>query len=471
MDKNTMIQNLARESYEKGGFNGAWLYAEKGEIVSKGALGFRDPEDTLPITEDTIFQLASVTKQFTAAAVMLARREGLLKLDDEITKYFPEIPYPDVTIRHLLTHTSGIPDYFDDADWFIKIWKEEKRVPCNDEILSFLRETKAKPYFAPGEGLHYSNTGYNLLALLVERLSGVPYEEFLQKNIFEPAGMSSTRCCHIRRDGVPFENYAQATVYDDGKCVADIDSAEYGDVAAFDGLNGDDYVYTNIFDMLRWDRALRAGKVLTPEEQKLMYTPGKLVNGEDAVYDEDEGLGYGFGWFVGRDEELGLIVSHSGGMPGVATWLERFIDEDRMLVILTCRDFADVRAYLSFEKGLKSIARGKEPEPVVAIEDIAIKDPDKSKWESFCGKYEHPEDADFIIDEVWMQDGELHAKAIDEDGDEMTFRLYLIGEDEFGRKGGMLKLKFGDGCLMYDDFTCKKLETSFYKFQFGETMK
>ena len=451
------MENLARESYEKGGFNGAWLYAEKGEIVSKGALGFRDPEDTLPITEDTIFQLASVTKQFTAAAVMLARREGLLELDDEITKYFPEIPYQDVTIRHLLTHTSGIPDYFDDADWFIKIWKEEKRVPGNDEILRFLCETEAKPYFAPGEGMHYSNTGYNLLALLVERLSGVPYEDFLQKNIFEPAGMGSTRCCHIRRDGIPFENFARATVFEDGKYVADVDSAEDGDVVAFDGLNGDDYVYTNIFDMLRWDRALREGKVLTPEEQKLMYTPGKLVNGEDAVYDEDEGLGYGFGWFVGRDEELGLIVSHSGGMPGVATWLERFIDEDRMFVILTCRDFADVRAYLSFEKGLKSIARGKEPEPVVAIEDIAIKDPDKSKWESFCGKYEHPEDADFIIDEVWMQDGELHARAIDEDGDEMTFRLYPIGENEFGRKGGMLKLTFSDDCVAYDDLTCKKL--------------
>ena len=471
MDKNTMIHNLARELNKKDGFNGAWLYAEKGEIVSKGVLGFRDPENTLPITEDTIFQLASVSKTFTSAAVMLLVREGTLHLEDEIVKFFPEIPYPGVTIRHLLTHTSGIPDYFDDGDWFIRIWKEEKRVPGNDEILRFLRETKAKPYFAPGEGLHYSNTGYNLLALLVERLSGVPYEDFLQKNIFEPAGMGSTRCCHIRRDGIPFENFARATVFEDGKYVADVDSAEDGDVVAFDGLNGDDYVYTNIFDMLRWDRALREGKVLTLEEQKLMYTPAKLNNGEDAVYDEDEGLGYGFGWFVGRDEELGLIVSHSGGMPGVATWLERFIDEDRMLVILTCRDFADVRAYLSFEKGLKSIARGKEPEPVVAIEDIAIKDPDKSKWESFCGKYEHPEDADFIIDEVWMQDGELHAKAIDEDGDEMSFRLYPIGENEFGRKGGMLKVKFGDGCLMYDDFTCKKLETSFYKFQFGETMK
>ena len=459
MDKKTTMENLARESHEKGGFNGAWLYAEHGEIISKGAVGYRDPEDKLPLTEDSIFQLASVTKQFTAAAVMLVRREGLLDLDDEITKFFPEIPYPGVTVRHLLSHTSGIPDYFDDADWFIKIWKEEKRVPGNDEILRFLQETKAKPYFAPGEGLEYSNTGYNLLALLVERLSGVPYEIFLQKNIFEPAGMSSTRCRHIRRDGVPFENYAQATVFEDGRYVADVDSAEDGDVVAFDGLNGDDYVYTNIFDMLRWDRTLREGKVLTLEEQELMYTPGKLNNGEDAVYDEYKGMtiGYGFGWAVGRDEELGLIVSHSGGMPGVATWFERFIDTDRVLVLLINRDSEEYRAEAGFWNGTQLIARDKEPDPIRTIEELMLKDPDKSKWESYCGKYEHPEDADFIVDEVFLKDGELHAKAIDEDGDELTFRLYPIGENEFGRKGGMLKVKFGDGCLMYDDFTCKKL--------------
>ena len=458
MDKKTMMENLARESFEKGGFNGAWLYAEKGEIVGKGALGFRDPENTLPITEDTIYQLASVSKNFTATAVMLLVRAGKLGLEDKLVKFFPELTaYQDVTVRHLLTHTSGVPDYFDDADWFIKIWKEEKRVPGNDEILRFLRETEAKPYFAPGEGLHYSNTGYNLLALLAERLSGVPYEEFLQKNIFEPAGMSSTRCCHIRRDGVPFENYARATVFEDGKRVADIDSTEDGDVVAFDGLNGDDYVYTNIFDMLRWDRALREGKVLTLEEQELMYTPGKLNSGEDAVYDEEDGLGYGFGWAVGRDEKLGLIVSHSGGMPGVATWFERFIDADRTLVFLINRESEDYRAIAGFWAGMQKIARDLKPEPIRTIEELAIKNPDKSKWESFCGKYEHPEDAEFIVDEVWMQAGELHAKAIDEDGDEMRFRLYPIGEDEFGRKGGMLKLTFNSGCVMYDDFTCKKL--------------
>ena len=458
MDKNRMMYELARAMNEKDSFNGAWLYAEKGEIVSKGALGFRDPENTLPITEDSIFQLASISKTFTSSAVMLLVRQGLISTEDRITKYFPELTaYDGVTVRHLLNHTSGIPDYFDDADWFIKIWKEENRVPGNDEILRFLCETEAKPYFPPGEGLRYSNTGYNLLALLVERLSDVPYEEFLQKNIFEPAGMTSTHCCHIRRDGVPFENYARATVYEDGKCVADIDSAEYGDVVAFDGLNGDDYVYTNIFDMLRWDRALREGKILTTEEQNLMYTPGKLNNGENAVYDEDEGLGYGFGWSVGREDEFGLIVSHSGGMPGVATWLERFIDADRVLVILSCRDYRDARAYTSYWDGMEAIVRDRKPEPIVSIEDVSVKDPDKSQWGSFCGKYEHAEGADFIVDEIFMKDGELYAKAIDEDGDDMTFRLYPIGENVFGRKGGMLKLTFGENCLKFDDHTCKKL--------------
>ena len=458
MDKRSLMENLARESHAKGGFNGAWLYAEKGEIVTKGAVGFRDPAGTLPLTEDTIFQLASVSKQFTASAVMLLVRQGLLRLEDRIINFFPELTaYEGVTVRHLLTHTGGVPDYFDDADWFIDIWKKEKRVPGNDEILRFLCETGLKPSFAPGEKLEYSNTGYNLLALLVERLSGTPYEEFLQKNIFEPAGMTATRCCHIRRDGILFENHARASVFESGRYVGDMDSEKVSEVAAFDGLNGDDYVFTNILDMYRWDRALREGRVLTPEEQQRMVTPVKLVSGEEAVFDEDDGLGYGFGWGVGRDENLGLIVSHSGGMPGVITWFERFIDADRVLVLLSNRDPEDCRAFDGFYYGMRKIARDKDPEPIVSIEDIAVTDPDKSKWESFCGRYEHPGDDDFIIDRVFMKDGELYADAVSDEYGRSTFRLYPIGENEFGRKGGMLKLTFGDGCLMYGDLTCKKL--------------
>ena len=226
-------------------------------------------------------------------------------------------------------------------------------------------------------------------------------------------------------------------------------------MTAFDGLNGDDYVFTDIFDMLKWDRVLREGSVITLDEQKQMYTPAVLNGGKD--YSDEDGDAYGFGWSITLDEELGLIVSHSGGMPGVGTWYERFIDADKTLVILTNRDWLDARAYMSFENGLRGIAHGKEPGPIVCIEDIAVKDPDKSKWESFCGKYEHPEDDDFIIDEVYMKDGELHAKAIDDEGDGFEFMLYPIGENEFGRKGGMIKLAFGEGCLTYSGQTCKKL--------------
>ena len=458
MEKKALIENLARAAYERNSMNGAWLYAEGGEIVSKGAMGFRDPENTQPITEDTIFQLASVTKQFTAAAVMLARREGLLDLDDEITKYFPEIPYPGVTVRHLLSHTGGVPDYFDDEDWFIQRWKEEKQVPGNDEILRFLRETKAKPYGVPGEKFEYSNTGYNLLALLVERRSGVPFEDFLQKNIFEPAGMSNTRCCHVRRDGVPFGKYARATVLEDGKFVADIESEDYGEVTAFDGLNGDDYVYSTIFDMLKWDRVLRAGTVLTLEEQKLMYSPATLNSGEPAIYDEDEGMAYGFGWASVQNDRLGLVVSHSGGMPGVSTWFERWIDADRVLIMLFSREPWDYRAGLGIWDGLQAVAWDREPEPIRTIEEIAVQNPDKSNWESWCGKYEHPENAEFIVDEVWLQDGELWARAIDDDGDELKFQLYPLSENEFGRKLGMVKIAFSeDGVTVNGGQPCKKL--------------
>ena len=454
MDKNNMIESMAREAFEKDSFNGAWIYAENGEIISKGAVGFRDPENTVPLGEDAIFQLASVTKQFTAAAVMLMRRRGLLSLEDDITKFFPELTaYKGVTVKHLLTHTSGIPDYFDDADWFIDNWKKGNKVPGNSEIVRFLCETEAKPYGAPGEKFEYSNTGYNLLAEILERLSGMPFEDLLRKNIFEPAGMSSTRCCHIRRDGVPFENYSQATVHEDGRFVADVDSEEDGEVTAFDGLNGDDYVYTNIFDMLKWDRALRNETVLTREEQMMMYTPVVLNSGE--TYEDEDGDGYGFGWSVTHDDEHGLIVNHSGGMPGVHTWFERFIDEDKMLLILCSRDELDVRAHMSFYSGLRAVAKGKEPDPIRTIEDIAIKEPDKYKWESFCGKYEKLNE-DFPLEEVFMKDGELYAKVIDDD-ETCEYRLYPIGENEFGRKLGMVKLTFGEGQVSVNDKVCRKL--------------
>ncbi len=456
MNKNTLMQNLARAACEKGSFNGAWLYAENGGIVSKGAFGFRDAEDKIPMTEDSIFEMASVTKMFTGTAIMLLARDDKLGLDDEFTKYFPEYPYKGVTIRHLLTHTSGMPD-FDVEELVGPILDKEKRIPSNSEIIRLIREAGEAPACAPGEEYEYSDVNYMLLANVVEKVSGMKFEDFMKKNVFEPAGMKDSGIYHTRRDGQPSDRFTRNLVLeDDGSYVpSDVSELCRRYVVGSDGMNGCDYLYTTVFDMLAWDRALREEKVLTREEQSIMYTPVKLNSGEEYIDDDDEG--YGFGWCIGSDPELGAVVSHSGGMPGLRTWFERFVDADRVLVIMGCRDYSDARAFLGFLHGIEDIARDKEPDPIVSIEDIAIQNPDKSKWESLCGKYEHPEDADFIVDEVFMKDGDLWAKAVDEDGDPLEFRLYPIGEDEFGRKGGMLKLKFGEGCLMFDDLTCKKL--------------
>ena len=458
MDKKVLMENIARKAYEKGSLNGTWLYAENGKIVSKGAYGWRDAENKLPMREDTIFEMASITKMFTATAVMLLVREGRLGVDDEYTKYFPDYPYPGVTIRHLLTHTSGMPDDFETDTWVCPVWENEKRIPPCSEILRFIRESGEEASHAPGETFRYTDIGYCLLANLVEKLSGVSFEDFLKKNIFEPAGMKDSAIYHTRRDGRPSDRFARNMVLEnDGSYVpSDLSEETAPYVVGSDGLNGCDYLYTTIFDMLAWDRALREEKVLTREEQMIMYTPVKLNSGEE--YADEDGDRYGFGWGIVNDEEHGLVVSHSGGMPGLNTWFEHFVDEDRTLVMLNCRDYPDARVFGGFWDGMRAVAHDEEPEPIVSIEDIAVKDPDRSGWEDFCGKYEqkHPDGDDFVIDEIFMRDGELYAKAVI-DGDETTFRLYPTGENEFGRKRGFLKLTFGDGCLMYDDLVCKKL--------------
>lgn len=455
MNKKEIIEQLTKDAFEKAGFNGTWLYAENGNIISKGAYGFTDAENKLPMKEDTIFEMASVKKMFTATAIMLLVRDNKLNLDDEYTKYFPEYPYKGVKIRHLLTHTSGMPDDFETENWVCPIWENEKRIAPCDEILKFIIDSNEEASHAPGETFRYTDIGYCLLANLVEKLSGIKFEDYLKKNIFEPAGMKESGIYHTRRDGRPSDRFARNMVLEkDGYVPSDLSEETAPYVVGSDGLNGCDYLYTTIFDMLAWDRALREEKVLTKEEQMIMFTPVKLLNGE-TFYDEP-GEGYGFGWAVIQDDLHGLIVNHSGGMPGLETFFERFVDENKVLIIFNCRDFTDLRGFGSFWEGMRATARDEEPSPVTAIEDISVKNPDKSKWESFCGKYEHPENDEIIIDKIFIKNDELYANAIFY-GEELTFRLYQIGENEFGRKLGMFTAKFGDDSIMFEDCICKKI--------------
>ena len=359
MDKKSTIERIIRDAYENRVFNGAWLYAENGNIVSKGAVGSRDTEDKLPVREDSVFYLASVSKQFTAAAVMLARRMGLLDLDDDIRRFFPDLPFEGVTVRHLLIHTSGLPHY---EDWSIETAKRENAIPDNDIVLRFLRESGKGPLFAPGERFNYCNTAYCLLAETVKTVSGMTFEEFSRKHIFEPAGMSSTRIIHSRRDGVTIPGLAYGLVFEDGRYILADDSKTESWVIQLDGTHGAGHVYSNIFDLFAWDRALKNGTVLTREEQLMMYTPGLLNGGGTGGFgDEKEEIGYGFGWDILRYPHSGLAVSHGGEYPGYRTLFRRFIDDDRLLVILNCREAKDPKAFGAFYSAMKSAAADIDP--------------------------------------------------------------------------------------------------------------
>ena len=455
MDKKIMLENLVHEAYEKKLFNGTWLYAEHGEIVAKGAVGFRDEEDKLPMREDSIFDIASVSKQFTAAAIMLLVRQGLVGLEDEITKFFPALPYPGVTVRQLLTHTGGVPDYFDDINWLIGIWEKEGRIPDNSDVLRFLCEGAVEPYFAPGEDSCYSNSDYCLLALIVEQVSGIPFEDFMRKNIFEPAGMNDTTVCHVRRDGWPSDNFVRALVLEDGQYILPDGSKNDSDVIPEDGTSGEGNVYSNIFDLLRWDRVLREGTLLTAEEQQLMYTSVKLNSGE--TYVDEVGAGYGFGWEIKNDEALGLVVFHDGWHKGSYAQYERYVDADGLLVLLYCRDPEDSHAGEAFIEGLRDIIRGKEPRPVRTLEERMVQNPDKSAWESFCGRYAHEADDNFYPDEVYLRDGELFVKWMRGHGAGFDWKLYPLGDHEFGLKKFDFTIRFGDGTLTCYDEVYRKL--------------
>ena len=447
MDKHLLMQNLAREANEKNLFTGTWLFAENGEIISKGAVGWRDPDNTLPVLEDSVFDLASVSKQFTAAAVMLLRRKGLLDLDDEITRFFPALPYKGVTIRHLLTHTSGLPDYM---NWVCQLAEEENTIPDNSAIIRFLTESGKEPLFQPGEKYSYCNTGYCVLAEIVEKLSGVKFEDFMRDNIFEPAGMHATRVYHPRKDGIVIENWARATVYEDGKYILPEVSKKDAYAVPLDGEAGDGYVYSNIFDLLAWDKVLRAGSLLTPEEQELMYTPWVKI----PDYGEDD-VGYGFGWNIFNAPELGRVLSHSGGWAGVSTWYGRYLDANRVMILLCCRDAVDGRGGDAFFPAMSAIGRGEEPKPLTCIEDITVKEPDKTGWKSFCGKYEPDPDDDYI-DEIFMKDGELYAKVVTEMGYHYETKLYPLEGNTFGIKEYDVEIAFSDGCMICDGETVRK---------------
>jgi CubicO group peptidase (beta-lactamase class C family) len=281
----------------------------KGQPVVAKGYGVANVEHNVPVTRDTIFQSGSVGKQFTAAAAMLLMEDGRLALTDPVTKFFPDAPdtWKRMTVRHLLTHTSGLPDYTAGMVDYRRDYSE-------DDLLKFAYGLKLE--FEPGSRWNYSNTGYIVLGFLIRKASGKFYGDVLAERVFAPIGMKTARIIS-EEDIVPHRA--------DGYRLVRNELKHQAWVAPKLNTTADGSLYLSLNDMIAWDAALRAQQILKPDSWALVFAPVVLNSGKTYPY--------GFGWsvetFAGRRAQR-----HGGSWQGFQTHIARFPDEDLTIIVL-----------------------------------------------------------------------------------------------------------------------------------------
>ncbi|WP_326994133.1 serine hydrolase domain-containing protein [Chitinophaga sp. 212800010-3] len=275
-------------------------------------------------TGQSRFNLASISKIFTSTAILQLKDKGKLKLEDEVSRYLPGFPFPGVTLRHLLTHTSGLPN----LELFEELVKQHPdTIITNVTVLPLLKQWTKGLYFKPGDEFRYCNTNFNLLALIVEKVSGLDFPAYMEKYIFKPAGMKNTYIGDINHayDTLVVKHQVKATFYDTAWAQADKVAryrySEYNN----SGSVGSSNVITTTDDMLKFDDAFFSGKLLSPSTVEEAITPVKLNNGKEYEEHMDTMLGdgvgqYALGWEIFRMPGYGKGVGHGGFKFGLATF-------------------------------------------------------------------------------------------------------------------------------------------------------
>jgi D-alanyl-D-alanine carboxypeptidase len=310
---NDKVDRLVRDKMYNDVIPGLTLAVVKdGKILKVQSYGFANVDFKVPVTTNTIFRIGSVSKQFIATAIMILVEEGKLNLDDPVGKYLDGTPryWNKITIRNLLTHTSGIPDFLGEnipADTSPDAFDQSvfKAVACR------------RLHFAPGEEWRYSNSNYHLLGMIIRKITGKPYEDFLRERIFQPLGMTQTAVSpfvgNVPGLAVGYEFYTN-----NNRLMPDDNGAPSIQSDAAGGI------VSTVTDMARWDAALYTDRLLKMSSLQQMWTPVRLNDGMTWPY--------GFGWDVGRINDH-LIISHEGNTPGFSASIYRVVD-DRLTVII-----------------------------------------------------------------------------------------------------------------------------------------
>jgi D-alanyl-D-alanine carboxypeptidase len=312
-----------------------------GRIAKARAYGLANVEVNAPVTEETVFEIGSVTKQFTAAAVMMLVEEGKLGLDEPIRKYLVGVPdaWSAVTLRHLLTHSSGIQNYLG-----VPGLPDIAHAASSHDEMNRIFFERLQLEFQPGETWSYSNSGYLLLGSIIEKASGKSYWEFLEERIFKPLGMNATRSSEPRAI-IP----NRASGYEWTRTRLENRPALTENAYAAGSI------VSTVRDMAKWDAALYTEKLLETSSLAQTWAPQKAEGGAPAPFN------YGFGWFV--DTYHGhRVIAHSGGTPGFSSIIYRFVD-DRLTVILLTNHTDRVIDHLAIDiAGLyvPALARPKE---------------------------------------------------------------------------------------------------------------
>jgi len=311
-----LIEATAKDVIKGDSSGAAVLAAQDGKILFKKGYGYANLEHHVPITPETKFRIGSITKQFTATAILKLQEQGKLRVNDRLSKFLPDYPRGDeVTIHHLLTHTSGIHSYTNKPDFLKTVTVEIKP----DELVESFKHDNFD--FDPGEKWLYNNSGYFLLGYIVEKVSGESFGAYLKKHIFEPLGMDNTGVHHWN-DVLRHE--AAGYAYQSGK----FQKALNWDMSRAGGAGN---LYSTVEDLYRWNEAVFNGRVLSEESLKAAFTPVMLNDGNKA---NAMGGEYGYGW--GFSERRGLKeIAHGGGLNGFSTYLTRYPEQNFTVVVLT----------------------------------------------------------------------------------------------------------------------------------------
>ncbi|MEN0056387.1 MAG: serine hydrolase [Mucilaginibacter sp.] len=323
------LDSLFNGQFDAGQLNGNVLVADQGQVIYKKSFGYADIANKILNTDHSAFFLASVSKTITSTAVLQLVQKNKIRLDNPLKKYFPQFPYPDITVRNLLSHTSGLPrDKEDIFDTLLKV-QPQKKFSYHD-IIPTLQQYPKPLAFKPGDKYTYSNINFNLLALLVEKVSGLPFDTYLKKYIFTPAGMTETYLGNpqlAQKSSVTHRYFYPKHYYPHFKQIDSISAN-----ASYTTFWGEGNVISTTTDLLKFDQALYNNTLVNTHVLNEAFKPTILNNQQEVV--AGGGVSYGLGWYVLKIKAHEKIVFHNGYIDGLRSVFMRNLSKNQTVIIL-----------------------------------------------------------------------------------------------------------------------------------------